>query len=512
MLAENGTMYVHIGQNVSHYVKAVLDEVFGRDRYLNEIIWKRQTAHSDVKQGAQHLGRLHDIIFLYTKTESYHWCMRYSPYDQEYVDAFYRHADPSTGRRYRLSDLTAPGKSLKGNPYYEFLGVTRYWRFSREKMNQLYREGRVVQTNPGTVPAQKRYLDEMPGVPLQDTWLDIRPIQSQAAERLGYDTQKPEALLERILKVSSKEGDLVLDCFVGSGTTPTVAEKLGRRWIACDLSRFAIHTTRKRLLSVPNVRSFVIQNLGKYERQAWQTAEFANPEDQRAREAAYRKFILDLYHATPISGRTWLHGTKSGRFVHVGAVDAPVTLADVKAVAAETWKAVGSAKGASEKSAVDILGWEFAFELNEMARDVTAQARVDVVFRKIPREVLEKKAVEQGDIRFFELAALVVDAKQKKREATLELKDFVIPPDDVPEEVRTAIRHWSQWIDYWAVDWDYKWDTFHNQWQSYRSRKEPGIETKTSHAYDDPGRYTVVAKVIDILGNDTTKTLVLEVR
>src|SRR3989441_2973174 len=141
-------------------------------------------------------------------------------------------------------------------------------------MKELYIEGRIVQTSPGTVPAQKRYLDEMPGVPLQDLWLDIKPIQSQAAERVGYDTQKPEALLERVLKLSSSEGDLVLDCFVGSGTTAAVAEKLNRRWIACDLGRFAIHTTRKRLLGIPNVRPFVVQNLGKYERQAWQAAEF----------------------------------------------------------------------------------------------------------------------------------------------------------------------------------------------------------------------------------------------
>jgi adenine-specific DNA-methyltransferase len=512
LLAEDGTIYVHIGQNVAHYVKAVLDEVFGSDRYLNEIIWKRQTAHSDVKQGAQHLGRLHDIILLYTKTESYHWSMQYSPYDQEYVDAFYKHVDPSTGRRYQLSDLTAPGKSLKGNPYYEFLGVTRYWRYSKERMEELYRQGKVIQTKPGTVPRQKRYADEMPGVPLQDMWLDIKPIQSRSAERLGYDTQKPEALLERILKTSSKEGDLVFDCFVGSGTTAAVAERLGRRWIACDLSRFAIHTTRKRLLSIPNVRPFVVQNLGKYERQAWQAAEFPNPDDQRPREAAYRKFILDLYHATPITGRAWLHGTKSGRFVHVGAVDAPVTLADVKAVAAEIWKAAGSAKGETRMAAVDILGWEFAFELNETAKDVAAQARVDITFRKIPREVLEKKAVEQGDIRFFELAALAVNLKRKKREVTLELKDFVVPPDDVPEDVRTAIKHWSQWIDYWAVDWDYKGDTFHNQWQSYRTRKDPSIETKVSNTYSQAGRYTVVVKVIDILGNDTTKTLEVEVR
>ncbi len=151
LLTEDGTMYVHIGQNICHYVKPILDEVFGADRYLNQIVWKRQTAHSDVAQGARHMGRLHDVIFLCTKTESYRWEMQYTPYDKQYVESFYKHIEPGTGRRYQLSDITAPGKSLKGNPYYEFLGIMRYWRFSEKKMKELYRQGRIVQTKPGTV-------------------------------------------------------------------------------------------------------------------------------------------------------------------------------------------------------------------------------------------------------------------------------------------------------------------------------------------------------------------------
>lgn len=517
LLSENGTIFVHIGQNISHYVKLILDEVFGPDRYLNQIIWKRQTAHSDVTQGAEHLGRLHDVIFLYTKSEEYKWQMQYTPYDKEYVESFYRHAEPQTGRGYQLSDITAPGKSLKGNPYYEFLGVTRYWRFSEKRMRELYAQGRIVQTRPGTVPRQKRYADEMPGVPLQDIWLDIKPIQSQAAERAGYDTQKPEALLDRIIKLSSTEGDLVLDCFVGSGTTAVVAEKLNRRWIACDLSRFAIHTTRKRLLAITNLKPFAVQNLGKYERQVWQAAEFpANGknrlEEQCQREAAYRRFILDLYHAKPISGYAWLHGTKAGRMVHVAAVDAPVTQADVKAIAREAWKAVGSGKDAPTRAGVDILGWEFALELNETAKQAVAESYVDVSFKKIPREVLDKKAVEQGDVKFFELGALSTDVKQKGRTVTLRLSDFVIPTDDIPEDARKAIKHWSQLVDYWAVDWDFKGDTFHNQWQAYRTRKESKIELAASYEYKEPGKYQIVVKVIDILGNDTTKTLGIAVK
>lgn len=506
---------MHVGSNVSHYVKVILDEVFGASSYINEVIWKRQTAHSDTGQGSRHMGRIHDVIFFYAKSETYTWEMQYTDYEQSYTDSFYRHVEPETGRRYRLSDITAPGgaKAEKGNPQYEFLGVTRYWRFSEQRMRELYEGGRIVQTRPGTVPAQKRYLDEMPGVPLQDIWADIRPIQSQASERRDYPTQKPETLLERIIRASSNEDDLVLDCFCGSGTTPAVAEKLGRRWIACDLGRFAVHTTRKRLLGIDGVRPFVVQNLGKYERQAWQLAEFENPDNQNARETAYRRFILELYHAAPFSGSAWLHGVHAGRFVHVGAVDAPVTLADVRSIVGEVWRAAGACPEGTGPvtAAADVLGWDFAFEMNEIAAQMAAEAKVDVRFKRIPREVLEKKAVDQGDIRFYELAALSVSHQMKQRTITLELTDFMIPPDDVPEDVRKSVTHWEQWLDYWAVDWDYRGDTFHNQWQSYRTRQDPGLQKRTVHTYEEPGRYTVLVKAIDILGNDTTKSLVVEV-
>src|SRR5437763_12780900 len=176
------------------------------------------------------------------------------------------------------------------------------------------------------MPNYKRYLDEMPGRLAQDLWTNLSNIGATSTERVGYPTQKPEALLERILQASSNEGDLVLDCFCGSGTTAAVAEKLGRRWITCDLGRFAIQTTRKRLLSIDNVKPFVVQNLGKYERQAWQTAEFADPMQRASVQLRYRNFILQLYHATPIQGYTWLHGVKGGKLVHVGLVDAPISL------------------------------------------------------------------------------------------------------------------------------------------------------------------------------------------
>jgi hypothetical protein len=373
-------------------------------------------------------------------------------------------------------------------------------------MEQMDAEGRIVYSASG-MPYMKRYLDESKGVSLQDWWDDIPMLRGiGGGERLGYATQKPELLLERLIKSSSSEGGLVLDCFCGSGTTAAVAEKLGRRWIACDLGRFAIHTTRKRLLSISDVRPFTVQNLGKYERQAWAGAEFGDSQAGE-RQRAYIEFILKLAQATPLNGYTWLHGVKAGRMIHVGAVDAPVAVSDVTQIAAEFKRAIGTGKDAPKTNGVDVLGWDFAFELNEVAKQQAAAANIQMRFLRIPRDVMDKRAVEQGDIHFFELAALSVEVKANKRDVFLKLKNFVIPPDDVPEDARKAVKHWSQWIDYWAVDWDNRSDTFHNEWQAYRTRKDKSLQLEITHAYAEPGDYTIVVKVIDILGNDTTKTV-----
>ena len=247
VLKPTGSIYLHCDPTASHYLKLLMDAVFGPENFRTEITWKRTSAHSDTRQGRQQHGRVHDLILFYSKSDSWTWNPLYTEYDQEYVEQFYRHVEPETGRRYRLGDLTGPGGAAKGNPSYEVMGVMRYWRYSEERMAELIEQGRIVQTRPGAVPAYKRYLDEMPGVPLQDVWTDIKPIGAQAKERLGYPTQKPQALLERIIQASSNEGDVVLDPFCGCGTAVAAAENLKRRWIGIDVTHLAVALMKSRL-------------------------------------------------------------------------------------------------------------------------------------------------------------------------------------------------------------------------------------------------------------------------
>lgn len=452
LLAEDGSIYVHLDWHVGQYAKVVLDEVFGIDNLRNEIIWAYTGPGSP---GMKQFNRKHDNIFWYSKSDKW----------------VFNDKDIRTAHHAKTKDNFKAG---------------------------LVGSGFVSDTYD---------LDEGGKVP--ESWWEMAiaaryPIDG--VKRTGYATEKPFPLLERIVKASSKENDLILDCFCGSGTTAAVAEKYGRRWITCDLGRFAIHTARKRLLSVADVNPFVVQNLGKYERQAWQKDEFGVNSEQRI--DAYNKFILELYKAERLNGFGWLHGVKNGRVVHIGAVDSPVTLGDVKAIILE-WK---KNLQVAQNTGIDILGWEFALDINETVKQQAKEANVDVKFVLIPREVLENKAVEQGDIKFFELAALFTETKIKKKELQIDLTNFIAPFDYVPQDIREKIKDWKSWIDYWAVDFDFKGDTFHNQWQSYRTRKDRKIDVSCKHNYDAVGTYTVQVKVIDILGNDTTKTFQVEIK
>ena len=248
LLKETGSIYLHCDPTASHYLKLLMDAVFGTGNFRNEISWKRATPKGDYRQGATNWPRVRDVLLHYNRdVHQAHYMQQFTAYSQDYIDRSYRHIEAGTGRRYQLTSLTAPGAGTRGHPQYTFLGVTRFWRYNQAKMQGLLEAGRIVQTGEGRVPRYKRYLDEMPGVSVGDNWENIPPVQGQSKERLGYPTQKPLALLERIIKASSNEGDMVLDPFCGCATACVAADRLDRKWVGIDLSPLAAKLVRSRI-------------------------------------------------------------------------------------------------------------------------------------------------------------------------------------------------------------------------------------------------------------------------
>jgi DNA modification methylase len=461
LLADDGSLYVHCDWRVNSHLRLILDELFGPDRFQREIIWDIQVL-SGYKTLANNWIRGHDTILFYSKGDKFVFNKQSTEHRPEYIARFNKADDD--GRRY-------------------FDG----------------RGGR-------------RYLDEVmaKGKAIGDVWDDVMSFQQipTAVERLGYDTQKPEALLERIIAASSNPGDLVGDFFAGSGTTMAVAEKLGRRWIGGDLGRYAIHVSRKRLLDIENCHPFEVLNLGKYERRYWQVATFGEDLDDDGVISLYEyvAFILKLYGAVPTTGLQHLHGKAGTAFVHVGAVDAPVTIGEVAACVEEC--------AALEGAELHVLGWEWEMGMNDLVSEEAKKHGVKVVLRQIPREVMEEQVAAKGDVQFFELAYLEASVgRPGKRELAVTLENFVIPnPELVPDDVREKITRWSDYVDYWAVDWDFQDDTFMQDWVTYRTRRDRKLELASDpHEYSEPGEYRVMVKVIDVFGNDTSKILKVSV-
>lgn len=298
VLKVTGSLYLHCDPTASHYLKVVLDTIFGPENFRNEIIWKRSSAHSDSKQGARHFGRVTDTILFYSVGGEPVWNQLFGPYDPAYIARDYRRIDED-GRRYRIDNIQGPGGPEKGNPYYEVMGVSRYWRYSKEKMEELIRQGRIVQTRPGAVPQYKRYLDEMPGVPVQNLWDDLPVINNRSKEALGYPTQKPIALLKRIIEASTNPGDVILDPFCGCGTAIAAALELGRRWIGIDISIRAIDIIEDRLY----VNHGLVPSLDY--------VETGRPQDEEgARKLAaqggyfFEDWALEAVRAEPWTGKT----------------------------------------------------------------------------------------------------------------------------------------------------------------------------------------------------------------
>ncbi len=258
VLKPTGSLYLHCDATASHYLKMMLDIIFGTENFVNEIIWKRSDSKGDTGQGSKHFGRVNDVILFYGKSEKRTWNAQYTALNPEYVEKFYKYTDPD-GRRYKLDNMLGPGGAAKGNPQYEVMGVTRYWRYSKQKMQELIEAGRVIQLKPGNVPMYKRYLDESKGTPVSTNWTDISLLRGWSSERLGYPTQKPLALLERIIQASSNPGDIVLDPFCGCGTAVHAAQKQGRQWIGIDITHLAIALIEKRLRDAfPDIKFEVI--------------------------------------------------------------------------------------------------------------------------------------------------------------------------------------------------------------------------------------------------------------
>jgi adenine-specific DNA-methyltransferase len=523
LLSPEGSFYFHIDPNLAPHVRMMLDDIFCSGGFVNEIIWKRQSAKSGSFEGLGQYGRIHESILFYTKSDRWIWNQQFTDYTEDYKDTWYKYIDEKTKRRYRLSDLTAPGTrrgdsggpvTIKGEVVRPANG--RHWALGLQQgetvqkaMDRLVIEGRISH-EAGRMPSYKRYLDEMPGVMLQDIWSDIAPIAPQGTERLNYPTQKPEELLARIINTSSNKESIVADFFCGSGTTLAVAEKLGRRWIGCDLGRWSIHVTRKRMLEIEKCKPFEVLNLGKYERQYWQGVTFGETKEKSLTAQSlyeYLAFVLRLYGAQPVAGMANLHGKKGKAMVHIGAVDAPVTIAEIDAAIEECAKL--------KQSELHVLGWEWEMGLYDLMVEAAKKKTVKLLLLQIPREVMEQQAAAKGDVNFFELAYL--EAKiDKPRKMTVEvvLKDFVIPNTElIPEEVRSKIKKWSDYIDYWAVDWDFQNDTFMQGWVAYRRRTERKLVlTSDTHTYEKPGKYRILVKVIDIFGNDTSQAFDTEVK
>lgn len=439
LLRDTGSIYVHLDYRMDCYVRLVMDEIFGRDNFLNMIAYGYRSQGISTRWWP----RKHDSLLFYKKSENWKFT------------------------------------SLKERIYYE-------QKFFAQDQDE---EGRY-------------YSD----VFVRDIWDhdDTRPLISGESEYTGFRTQKSERLLQRIIRASSEPGDIVADFFCGSGTTLAVAEKLGRRWIGSDLSKFAIHTTRKRLMEIASSkdiededtdygltpRAFVIQNLSEYS-----THQFAEREEENRER--YFDFILELYRAEPEVGHQFIHGKKGGHYVHIGELDSEMTIDTVRQVVLEVQ--------ALEGESLDVLAWEFAMNLDLDVETLEQEEGVHVTLIRIPREALQVKDPKKENIHFYELPRLDVNAEYENEQVVVEITDFnVYNVEDFSEEAVEMLEQFSDLIDYWSVDYHYDGEHFVSRWQTYRTRKDRGLDLSCTLHSESVGT-NIVVKVVDIFGNDTNR-------
>jgi adenine-specific DNA-methyltransferase len=531
LLADTGSIYVHLDWHVGHYVKLILDDIFGKDNLINEIIWKRTFAHGDTGQGAEHLGRLHDTVFLYRKSEVHKFNLLYTPYARDYIDQHFRYVEEGTGRKFQSVSLTGPGGAAKGNPYYELLGVKRYWQFSEKNMQALLTQGRIYQSEPGiTVPRRKMYLDEAKGIPLQDIWMDIAPVQGQAREYLNYGTQKPEELLERLINLCTTESSLVADFNGGSGTTAAVAEKLGRRWITTDLGKPACMIMRKRLID-QDAKPFLYQAIGDYQVEA---AKAMLGRDFRIGDLS--QIVLSLYGALPlppevnpqrnlgqIAGMAFGAGKSSKTLVLADSPNKLTGAATLKKAIAQRDNLMGG------WDRVVVLGWNFEPSIGETITALN-DSRLEVLV--IPPDLMDRLKKKggidklRGQVRFSSLQYLTIHpierspstsserTESEQETLTVKLKNYVllspeaINLDDANRLKLQAVINQEPLalIEYWAVDPDYDDKVFRSVWQDYRgntANDEDALRVVTQAVVTTaakPGPRKVCVRVVDVFG------------
>lgn len=447
LMAENSSIVVHVDWRMNSAIRLILDEVLGPSAFRNEIAW----CYSGPANTAVHLPRKHDNLLFYAK-----------------------------------------GKPVFNQP-----------RVAHK--SGVHNTGQVFGGSAEDASETKQREMEARGKSLEDWWTDVYTADRYRAELVGYPTQKPELLLERIIEMTTMEGDLVADFFCGSGATLAVAERLGRRWIGSDLGRFGIHVTRKRMLEIKKCKPFEVLNLGMYERQVWSSAHFGDDKDGDGKISLleYIAFVLKLYGAEPLTGSSVLHGRKGEAYVHVASVSSPVTIAEIESAVLECKELGGST--------IHILGWEWEMGLHDPIVGSAKKLGVKLILRQIPREVMEAEAARKGQVKFFELAYIsaAIAATKSGNEYVCTLEDFSTPNADlIPEEVRDKIKKWSDYVDYWAVDWNYQNDTFIHGFVTYRTRQDRSLALKSDpHKFDKPGKYQVMVKVIDVFGNDSSKII-----
>ncbi len=572
LLADDGSIFLHCDWRLNSSLRLIMDEIFLKDNYKNEIIWKRKGGSANPEN---QLDNSVDYILWYSKSRDNkvnHQFTKESEEAKKYINERFTNEDPD-GRKYMTSPIVSP--NYRENLIYEYKGFKpprNGWSISKEKMEQWDKDNKLYFPEKGERIYRKIYLDEYLGQPISNIWTDVFKINPMSKERVDYPTQKPETLISRIVELSTNEGDLVADFFSGSGSTAAVSEKLNRKWICSDLGKFAIHTTRKRMIGIQrelkksemNWRAFEILNLGKYQRQHY-IYDGKNERDElqirekQLREKAFETLILQAYKAISVDGFVTIHGKRGDDFVSLGPINQPLSRNHVEEVIKECIK--------NKITSVDILGFEYEMGLFPTIQEEAKSKGLRLSYKQIPMEVFDKRAVSQGEVVFHDVAYIEFKPHFNGNKLSVELTDFAVfynednlGTDESIKNGKTKVivengqivekkkdkdgiisetiltKNWHDWIDYWSVDFDFEskpeiikfkteegkveeeWTgnyVFENEWQSFRGKYKDNrfekLELKSSEREIAKDKTKVAVKVVDIFGNDTMKVLEVKI-